>query len=171
MKMEPWTKSAICTFGFPSGVETHETRMAWHGTFRQVIHTWLFSASSKEHKWWLDSIDHKITPECRKLLEEYSKIPPEDVRQHIYDIRGKAWAIRPYPCTGLGRFLDNLLAQSPAYKDIVARLKGGDSFIDIGCFLGQELRQLVWDLNGAPTDQLHAVGIVNHWGLGYEFFS
>ncbi|KAM0315473.1 hypothetical protein ACHAO8_003872 [Botrytis cinerea] len=127
--------------------------------------------SSKEHKWWLDSIDHKITPECRKLLEEYSKIPPEDVRQHIYDIREKAWAIRPYPCTGLGRFLDNLLAQSPAYKDIVARLKGGDSFIDIGCFLGQELRQLVWDLNGAPTDQLHAVGIVNHWGLGYEFFS
>ncbi|THV47612.1 hypothetical protein BGAL_0299g00010 [Botrytis galanthina] len=125
---------------------------------------------SKEHKWWLDSIDHKITPECRRLLENYSKISPEDVRQHIYDIREKAWAIRPYPCTGLGRFLDNLLAQSPAYKDIVVRLKGGDSFIDIGCFLGQELRQLVWDLNGAPTDQLHAVDIVNHWDLGYEFF-
>ncbi|TGO11196.1 hypothetical protein BTUL_0115g00150 [Botrytis tulipae] len=86
---------------------------------------------SKEHKWWLDSIDHKITPECRRLLEKYSNISPEDVRQHIYDIREKAWAIRPYPCTGLGRSLDNLLAQSPAYKDIVARLKGGDSFIDI----------------------------------------
>ncbi|TGO75077.1 hypothetical protein BELL_0236g00160 [Botrytis elliptica] len=125
---------------------------------------------SKEHKWWLDNIDHKITPECRRLLENYSKISPEDVRQHIYDIREKAWAIRPYPCTGLGRFLDNLLAQSPAYKDVVARLKGGDSFIDIGCFLGQELRHLLWELNGAPTDQLHAVDIVNHWDLGYEFF-
>ncbi|TGO31600.1 hypothetical protein BHYA_0495g00030 [Botrytis hyacinthi] len=97
---------------------------------------------SKEHKWWLDSIDHTITPECRRLLEKYSKISPEDVRQHIYNIREKAWAIRPYPCGGLGRFLDNLLAQSPAYKDIVVRFKGGDSIIDIGCFLGQELRQL-----------------------------
>ncbi|KAI9650138.1 hypothetical protein NHQ30_000151 [Ciborinia camelliae] len=125
---------------------------------------------SKEYKWWLDNIDHVITPECRKLLEDYSKIPPEDVRQHIYDIREKAWAIRQYPCTGMGRFLDNLLAQSPAYKAIIARLKGGESFVDIGCFLGQELRQLVWDLDGASTDQLHAVDIVNHWDLGYEYF-
>lgn len=68
----------------------------------------------------------------------------------------------------MGRFLDNLLAQSPAYKDIVARLRGGESFVDIGCFLGQELRQLVWDFEGAPADQLHAVEIVNHWDLGYE---
>ncbi|KAF7905606.1 uncharacterized protein EAF01_006127 [Botrytis porri] len=125
---------------------------------------------SKEYKWWPKNIDHKITPECRRLLEKYSKISPEDVRQHIYDNREKAWAIRPYPCTGLGRFLDNLLAQSPAYKDIVVRLKSGDSSIDIGCFLGQELRQVVWDLNGAPTDQLQVVDIVNHWDLGYDFF-
>ncbi|KAF5878391.1 uncharacterized protein Bfra_000556 [Botrytis fragariae] len=56
---------------------------------------------------------------------------------------------------------------SPAYKDIVARLKSEDSFIDIGCFLGQESRKLVWDLNFAPADQLHAVDIINHWDLGY----
>ncbi|KAA8576382.1 hypothetical protein EYC84_006513 [Monilinia fructicola] len=123
---------------------------------------------SKEYKWWHENIDHVITPSCRKLLEEYSKIPPEDVRAHIY-IRysWKVWAMRQYPCTGMGRFLDNLLAQSPAYKDIVARLRGGESFVDIGCFLGQELRQLVWDFEGAPADQLHAVEIVNHWDLGY----
>ncbi|KAG4031486.1 hypothetical protein MFRU_009g02580 [Monilinia fructicola] len=126
---------------------------------------------SKEYKWWHENIDHVITPSCRKLLEEYSKIPPEDVRAHIY-IRysWKVWAMRQYPCTGMGRFLDNLLAQSPAYKDIVARLRGGESFVDIGCFLGQELRQLVWDFEGAPADQLHAVEIVNHWDLGYEYF-
>ncbi|APA07193.1 hypothetical protein SS1G_04080 [Sclerotinia sclerotiorum 1980 UF-70] len=125
---------------------------------------------SKEYKWWLNNIDHLTTPERRKVLENYSNIPPEDVRQHIYDIRKKAWAVRQYPCTGMARFLDNLLAQSPVYSDIVARLKKGDSFIDIGCFLGQELRQLVWDLDGAPTTNIHAIDIVNHWDLGYEFF-
>ncbi|KAJ8070595.1 hypothetical protein OCU04_000969 [Sclerotinia nivalis] len=123
---------------------------------------------SKEYKWWLNNIDHLITPQRRKVFENYSNIPPEDVRQHIYDI--KAWAIRQYPCTGLGRFLNNLFAQSPAYNDIVVRLKNGDSFIDIGCFLGQDLRQLVWDLDGAPTTNLHGTDIVNHWDLGYELF-
>lgn len=34
----------------------------------------------------------------------------------------------------------------------------------------QTLRQLAWDLHGAPTDQLHAVDIFDHWESGYEFF-
>jgi len=70
----------------------------------------------------------------------------------------------------MARFLDNLLARSPPYQDIISRIQKGETFLDVGCFLGQELRQLVLDLNGFPTNNLYAVDIVNHWDLGYEFF-
>ncbi|PQE19363.1 methyltransferase domain-containing protein [Rutstroemia sp. NJR-2017a BVV2] len=68
----------------------------------------------------------------------------------------------------MARFLDNLVTRSPAYSTVISRLQNGDTFVDIGCFLGQELRQIIAD--GAPTDRLHAVDVVNHWDLGYEFF-
>jgi hypothetical protein len=49
----------------------------------------------------------------------------------------------PYPCIGCYRFLDILIVKSQAYEEIVARLKKGERFLDIGCCIGQELRQLV----------------------------
>ncbi|KUJ08267.1 uncharacterized protein LY89DRAFT_599942, partial [Mollisia scopiformis] len=102
------------------------------------------------------------------LLKDYSSVAPEDVSQHVHNIRDKAWAIRPYPCTGMGNFLDSMLAKSVAYPTIIARLKAGDSLLDIGCYLGQDLRRLV--LDGAPATNLYGVDIVNYWDLGYEMF-
>lgn len=84
------------------------------------------------------------------------------------DQRDKAWRIRPYPCTGLGGFLDPTIARSPAYPTIIKRLKQGETFLNIGCFIRHDLRKLVFD--GAPSDNLFAADIVNHWDLGYEFF-
>ena len=61
-----------------------------------------------------------------------------------------------------------MIPKSPSYAQIIARLQAGSSFLDIGCFLGQDLRRLVAD--GAPPDNLYAMDIVNHWDLGYELF-
>jgi len=40
--------------------------------------------------------------------------------------------------------------------------------MDVGCFIGHDLRRLVYD--GAPSKNLYGVDIVNHWNLGYELF-
>ena len=129
--------------------------------------------------------------QVRKLLEEYSHVPPGEVKQHIYETvslrspaqsfsflictfptgtfqRERAWAVRAYPCTGIGIWLQPLLPLSPAYSSILSRLQQGGSLLDIGCFLGQDLRRLTFD--GAPSDRLYGVDIVSHWDVGYSFF-
>ena len=40
--------------------------------------------------------------------------------------------------------------------------------MDVGCFLGHDLRRLVVD--GAPSTNLYGVDIVNHWEVGYDLF-
>lgn len=50
------------------------------------------------------------------------------------------------------------------YASIIERLKAGSTLLDIGCFLGQDLRRLVAD--GAPPDKLYAIDIVSHWDVG-----
>lgn len=49
----------------------------------------------------------------------------------------------PYPCIGSFRFLDLSIPQSPLYPEILDRLKSGQKLLDVGCAVGQELRQLV----------------------------
>jgi hypothetical protein len=84
--------------------------------------------------------------------------------------REKAWDIRPYPCTGLGNFLLPSISRHSAYPTILSRLKeDGGKLLDIGCYIGQDLRQLVID--GVPPSSLYGTDIVNHWDLGYEFFN
>ena len=61
-----------------------------------------------------------------------------------------------------------MLPKCPAYGIIVKRLESGDSLLDVGCFLGQDLRRLVFD--GAPSDRLYGVDIVSHWDVGYDMF-
>lgn len=40
--------------------------------------------------------------------------------------------------------------------------------MDVGTFLGHDLRRLAYD--GAPSDKLYGVDIVSHWDVGYELF-
>ena len=61
-----------------------------------------------------------------------------------------------------------MISICPAYESIIQRLQHGESLLDVGCFLGQDLRRVVAD--GAPSNRLFAVDIVNHWDLGYEMF-
>ncbi|KAJ3579598.1 hypothetical protein NPX13_g961 [Xylaria arbuscula] len=82
--------------------------------------------------------------------------------------RDKAWDIRAYPCIGLGVWLTPQLRRLPTYQNIVSRLKDGESLMDVGTFIGHDLRRLVYD--GAPSENLFGVDIVNHFDVGYEFF-
>ena len=54
----------------------------------------------------------------------------------------------PYPCLGHYRFLDIQISKSSAYSEIVHRLRSGQCLLDVGCCVGQELRQLVSSLAG-----------------------
>ena len=82
--------------------------------------------------------------------------------------REKAWAIRSYPCTGLGVWLQPLISSTPIYQEILHRAQSGETIMDIGCFLGVDLRRLARD--GAPSNKLIGVDIVSHWDVGYFFF-
>ncbi|KAI1265169.1 hypothetical protein F5Y18DRAFT_60761 [Xylariaceae sp. FL1019] len=69
---------------------------------------------------------------------------------------------------GLAFFLTPQLSRSPIYVEVLERVKKGHTLMDIGTFLGHDLRRLVYD--GAPSDNLFGVDIVNFYDLGYEFF-
>ena len=40
-------------------------------------------------------------------------------------------------------FLDSGLSASPYYQEVLERVKQGETFLDLGCCFGQELRVLV----------------------------
>ncbi|KAI9729468.1 MAG: hypothetical protein M1834_006849 [Cirrosporium novae-zelandiae] len=114
-----------------------------------------------------DIIDD-ITP-ARRILEQYSGIPPEQVVPHIHAIRAKAWQIFPYPCIGRFRFLDLSISRAPLYPTIIRRLQSGDTFLDMGCCFGQDIRSLVMD--GAQPDSLSGTDLIHEYlDLGYELF-
>ena len=47
-------------------------------------------------------------------------------------------------------------------------MRAGGIFLDVGCFLGQDLRRLFFD--GAPSTNLYGVDIVSHWDVGFNLF-
>ncbi|TRX87976.1 hypothetical protein FHL15_011117 [Xylaria flabelliformis] len=113
-------------------------------------------------------IANHLVPETQDLLEKYSKIPRDQQIEHVHFIRDKAWDIRAYPCIGLGVWLTPQLCRLPVYESILARVKNGAVLMDVGTFIGHDLRRLVYD--GAPSEKVIGVDIVNHFDLGYEFF-
>ncbi|KAI7785300.1 methyltransferase domain-containing protein [Diaporthe eres] len=118
---------------------------------------------------WYDQTFHGIEPAARALLEEYSHITPEEVDQYVIAMRDKAWDIFPYPCIGQFRFLNLSLSKKPSYERILERLRGGATYLDIGCCIGQDIRKLVHD--GAPGGNLHGAELQGGFiGLGYDFF-
>ncbi|PGH14004.1 hypothetical protein AJ79_03273 [Helicocarpus griseus UAMH5409] len=118
--------------------------------------------------YWRAKIDKYLIPETQRLLDEYSNIPLEKQSYHVHKIRDQAWAIRSYPCTGLGMWLDPFLPHSPSYQTILQRLRDGARLIEIGCFLGNDLCRLAFD--GAPTDNMYGVDIVNHWDVSFAMY-
>ncbi|KAM0125467.1 hypothetical protein ACHAO1_010604 [Botrytis cinerea] len=126
------------------------------------------SVDRAKFPFYLPNIDAKLIPETKQLLENYSHIPLEEQSKHVHEIRDQAWDIRAYPCTGVGAWLVPQLCRNPVYSEILKRVQAGETLMDVGCFLGHDLRRLVYD--GAPSDKIYAIDIVSHWDVGYNLF-
>ncbi|KOS36206.1 hypothetical protein ACN38_g13074 [Penicillium nordicum] len=123
------------------------------------------------HKFaWYESELFEVPEPAKTLLEKYSKIPSEQVVDHVKKVRDRAFAVFPYPCIGSFRFLDLSIPQSPLYPEILDRLKSGQKLLDVGCAVGQELRQLVFD--GVPSENLYASDLrQDFYDIGYDLFN
>ncbi len=76
---------------------------------------------------------------------------------------------RPYPCVGMFQFLDLSLMSMDVYPEVVKRVKNGEKFLDLGCCLGQEIRQLVHD--GAPSANTYGSDLYGGFmSVGYDLF-
>ncbi|KAF4634146.1 hypothetical protein G7Y89_g3962 [Cudoniella acicularis] len=125
---------------------------------------------AKDVPWYNPDIGNKLGDSARELLETYSKIPADEVEEHVYKIRDEAWNIFPYPCIGGFRFLDLAISLSPHYQTILHRLKtNNETFLDLGCCFGQELRKVASD--GAPQANLYGSDLrPEFFTLGYKLF-
>jgi hypothetical protein len=101
----------------------------------------------------------EVPDQARDVLETYSKIPRDEIMPHILQVvssnssnaykltskqRDQAWRTLPYPSIGQFDFLEFGLSHIRVYKEIVQRLKDdNEHLLDVGCGLGQDIRQLV----------------------------
>ncbi|KAJ5734388.1 hypothetical protein N7493_003174 [Penicillium malachiteum] len=132
----------------------------------------------RELPWYKTDLEEVYQP-AKTILENYSKIQPDQVLQHVKDVHGShnfssiSILIHiqfPYPCIGAFRFLDMSIPQSPAYPEILERLKSGQKLLDVGCAVGQELRHLVYD--GVPSENIYASDLrQDFFDIGYDLFA
>ncbi len=136
---------------------------------------------------WYSKTFHGTPDDARELLESYARIPPEDVDSHVLVVvseipisyleclkfnflqRDKAWDVYPYPCIGQFLFLNLRLKHQPSYASMMENLKHGAKYLEIGFFLGQDIRKLVAD--GAPSQNIYGVELEAPFiELGYDLF-
>ncbi|KAF2641650.1 hypothetical protein P280DRAFT_281267 [Massarina eburnea CBS 473.64] len=112
----------------------------------------------------------QISPSAFLLLEAYSQIPANEVIDHVVNVRNDAWEVFPYPCIGQFLFLDLSLKEYEEYGEVLERLGQGQTFLDMGCCFGQEIRQLTAD--GVPSENLFGCDLEkNYHELGYRLFN
>lgn len=75
----------------------------------------------------------------------------------------------PYPCIGLFKFLNFSIHLSPIYPEILNRIRAGQTLLDLGCCLGQDLRKLAFDA-GTSSNLIGADIEASFLQLGYELF-
>ncbi|CAK7214226.1 hypothetical protein SCUCBS95973_002066 [Sporothrix curviconia] len=124
----------------------------------------------KKHSYF-EALPDTIGP-MRQLLREYSHVPAADIDAHIYAVRDKLWAVHKYPCIGRFAFLNLDMTASPHYQAAVRRLRGSpnERLLDLGCCVGQVLRQLVHG-DRVPARQLSGSDLHRDFiDLGFELF-
>ncbi|KAI7536715.1 hypothetical protein KC331_g11318 [Hortaea werneckii] len=113
----------------------------------------------------------ELSDSTREVFETYSKIPPNEVMNHCYAIRKKAWSIHPYPCIGMGRFLQMAIGNHHLYQsELLPRmLRGDQKYLDLGCAFAQDIRRLVAD--GVDSRNCYGADLqLDFLDLGYELF-
>lgn len=129
-------------------------------------------ARSTKLPWYTQSFEHKLKPPFRKLLQEWSKIPEQEVVPHISRVRQEGWQVFPWPCIGEFWFVEQGLLRHPDYSRILAQVTEtpGSKFLDLGTCLGQDVRTLAHD--GAPVSSLYGADVIEGFrDAGYSLFN
>jgi SAM-dependent methyltransferase len=110
---------------------------------------------------------------ARTFYREYVGISDEEeLKQHLMDVRNKAWKVYRYRCVASFYFVNYNLSEAygeDLYSTILQRLRNGEQFLDLGCAFGLAARNLVYD--GAPVDKILSGDLrPEFWELGYELF-
>ncbi|KAJ5156470.1 hypothetical protein N7492_009273 [Penicillium capsulatum] len=138
------------------------------GCFHRLLFKALPPPLQTDVPWYSPSLDSRIE-EFRKFFTAYTGNDDVDLAQVVHRVRDRAWALMPYPCLGRGWFLLPGLAGLDIWPQVVEAARCGQSILDLGCGLGQDLRMLHSDSGGAG--KLYAAdGIPEMWELGCELF-
>jgi len=117
--------------------------------------------------WFAD--ESQITHEQRDFVQKYTGLDSEKVVPHILDIRDRAWKVWGYPCIGGFRFIEAGIASVPRYQEVLEKLKQGQTLLDMGTCVGQDVRKLVSD--GAPAENIYGTDLEGAFiDLGYDLF-
>ncbi|CAH0014808.1 unnamed protein product [Clonostachys rhizophaga] len=113
------------------------------------------------------------TGPIRALLHTYSNIPQDEIDQHLLRIREEAWKVTKFPCIGRWKFLRLTDTSDACYRQVLFRLrlpKSRDALLDLGCCVGQALRQFHAD--GVDSSQLFGIDIEPRLiDIGYDLFN
>ncbi|KDQ07814.1 hypothetical protein BOTBODRAFT_59747 [Botryobasidium botryosum FD-172 SS1] len=99
-------------------------------------------------------------------------ISPDDdvIRQRVLDVQKRAFEQYPYPCIKRFTFVSLRIKKLPVYKEVLERGKrSGAIFLDLGCCMGSEVRNLVFQ--GYPASQVVGVDLRETYiSLGHKLF-
>ncbi|KAI1325339.1 hypothetical protein F5Y16DRAFT_423087 [Xylariaceae sp. FL0255] len=113
--------------------------------------------------WYHTTFEHKLKPEFRALLEEWSKVPDENVVAHVYQV----------PCIGEFWFIEQGLLRHPDYPRILQRMTSSATpsprFLDLGTCLGQDVRTLL-HAGASPSAVYGADVLPGFKDAGYTLF-
>ncbi|GFF96186.1 hypothetical protein IFM53868_08406 [Aspergillus udagawae] len=128
----------------------------------------MVAKASRDVDWYQAALT-RVPDIAREIFRDYSGIPDEQITDHIHRVRDQAWDILPFPCIGLFRFLDFPAYLQPVYPEVLSRIRAGETFLDLGCCFGQDIRKLAHD--GAPAENLIGVDTEPRFlDLGYQLF-
>jgi len=154
--------------GFLSNLNMSQTMEEERVKIEQIIETKAFLDNPEALPWYEPEIQ-TLAPDNSELFQEYSKIPPSEITQHIKKVRDDAFSVYPYPCIGNWTFLNFSIRELPTYNEALQRVKNGGRLLDLGCCFGQDIRRLVYD--GAPSEHIYASDLrVDFWDYGYDMF-
>ncbi|KAL8782575.1 MAG: hypothetical protein Q9213_005253 [Squamulea squamosa] len=93
----------------------------------------------------------------RALLRDQSKIPENQLVAHVAENQRRAYALMPYSCIGLLRFLICTLSTHHVYPPVLEQLKAGATYLNLGACFAQDIRKVAF--GGAPVEKCTAVDL------------
>jgi SAM-dependent methyltransferase len=110
---------------------------------------------------------------ARKFYAEYVGISDEEeLKDHLMEVRNKAWKVYRYRCVASFFFVNYNLREDYGhefYEGILQRVKSGEKFLDLGCAFGHTARNLIYD--GVPAQNILSGDLRQEfWELGYQLF-